>query len=56
LLADALVEAGGTADVHAQLARNGAEPFSITLDAFGAFIRDDIQKWRKIVEFAGIKN
>jgi tripartite-type tricarboxylate transporter receptor subunit TctC len=56
LLADALVEVGATADVRTQLARNGGEPFSLTLDAFGAFIRDDIQKWRKVVEFAGIKN
>jgi tripartite-type tricarboxylate transporter receptor subunit TctC len=55
LLADALVEAGESADIKAQLARNGAEPFSITLDKFGAFIAEDIAKWRKVVEFAQIK-
>ncbi len=55
LLADALVEAGESADVKAQLARNGAEPLSITLDKFGAFIAEDIAKWRKVVEFAQIK-
>jgi tripartite-type tricarboxylate transporter receptor subunit TctC len=55
-LADALVEAGEQADVQEQLKRSGAERFSITLDKFGAFIREDIEKWRKIVDFAGVKN
>jgi tripartite-type tricarboxylate transporter receptor subunit TctC len=55
ILVDALVEAGNAEDVKAQLAKNGAEPFSLTLDAFGAFIQDDIKKWQKVVEFAGIK-
>ena len=55
LLADALVEAGDNADMKTQLNRNGAEPLSITLDKFGAFIADDIKKWRKVVEFAQIK-
>jgi len=54
-LADALVEAGENADVKTQLARNGAEPLSITLDKFGAFIAEDIAKWRKVVDFAQIK-
>jgi tripartite-type tricarboxylate transporter receptor subunit TctC len=54
VLADALVEAGQSADIKAQLANNGAEPFVTTLDAFGTFIRDDIAKWRKVVEFAGV--
>jgi tripartite-type tricarboxylate transporter receptor subunit TctC len=56
LLADGLVEAGENADVKAQLDRNGAEPLSITLDKFGAFIAEDIKKWRTVVEFAQIKN
>jgi tripartite-type tricarboxylate transporter receptor subunit TctC len=54
VLADALVEAGKAADIQAQLANSGAEPFVVTLDAFGTFIRDDIAKWRKVVEFAGV--
>jgi tripartite-type tricarboxylate transporter receptor subunit TctC len=54
-LADALVEAGENADVKTQLARNGAEPLSITLDKFGTFIAEDIEKWRKVVDFAQIK-
>jgi tripartite-type tricarboxylate transporter receptor subunit TctC len=56
LLADGLVEAGENADVKAQLDRNGAEPLSITLDKFGAFIAEDIKKWRAVVEFAQIRN
>jgi tripartite-type tricarboxylate transporter receptor subunit TctC len=56
LLADGLVEAGESPDVKAQLDRNGAEPLSITLDKFGAFIAEDIKKWRTVVEFAQIKN
>jgi tripartite-type tricarboxylate transporter receptor subunit TctC len=55
VLADTLVEAGDAADVKTQLARNGAEPFSITLDKFGEFIQSDIKKWQRVVEFAGIK-
>jgi tripartite-type tricarboxylate transporter receptor subunit TctC len=55
VLADALVEAGDAADVKTQLARNGAEPFSIALDRFGEFIQTDIKKWQRVVEFAGIK-
>ena len=52
---DALVEAGNSEDVKTQLARNGAQPLSITLDQFGTFIADDIAKWRKVVDFAQIK-
>lgn len=55
-IADALVETGEMADVQAQLQRNGAERLSITLDKFGAFIHLDIEKWRKVVQFAGIKD
>ena len=54
-LADALTEIGQSADTREQLARNGAEPLSRTLDQFGAFIRDDVEKWRKVVEHAGIR-
>jgi tripartite-type tricarboxylate transporter receptor subunit TctC len=54
-IADALVETEGMADVQAQLQRNGAEKLSITLDKFSAFIHHDVEKWKKVVEFAGIK-
>jgi hypothetical protein len=56
VLADTLVEAGGMGDVQTQLQRNGAERLSVTLDAFGVFVREDIAKWKKVVEFADIKN
>lgn len=56
LLADGLVEAGESAGIKTQLVRNGAEPLSITLDKFDAFIAEDIVKWRKVVEFANIQN
>jgi tripartite-type tricarboxylate transporter receptor subunit TctC len=55
-IADALVETEGMADVQAQLQRSGAERLSITLEKFGAFIHHDIDKWKKVVEFAGIKD
>jgi tripartite-type tricarboxylate transporter receptor subunit TctC len=55
LLADGLVEAGENAEVRTQLGRNGAEPLSITLENFSAFIAEDIKKWRTVVEFAQIK-
>lgn len=54
-IADALVETEGMADVQTQLQRNGAERLSIVLDKFSAFIHQDIEKWRKVVQFAGIK-
>jgi tripartite-type tricarboxylate transporter receptor subunit TctC len=55
MLAEGLVAVGEDSDVKTQLARNGAEPFSLTLDEFAAFIAQDIKKWRNVVEFAQIK-
>ncbi len=53
-LADALVAANALPDVQSQLAANGAEPLALTLDAFAAFIRDDIKNMKVIVDYAGI--
>ena len=36
-------------------ARQGAEPTAMTPDAFGAFMKSDIEKWAKLIEQAGIK-
>ena len=36
-------------------ARQGAEPMAMTPDAFGAFMKSDIEKWAKPIEQAGIK-
>jgi tripartite-type tricarboxylate transporter receptor subunit TctC len=53
-LADALVAANAFPDVQAQLAANGAEPLALKLDAFTAFIRDDIKRMKTVVDYAGI--
>jgi tripartite-type tricarboxylate transporter receptor subunit TctC len=41
--------------VMAQLAEQGVEPFSGTVDEFAAFIQSDIGKWREVVDKAGIQ-
>ncbi len=33
----------------------GAEPMPMTSDEFGKFIAEDIEKWAKVIKFAGIK-
>lgn len=53
-LADALLAANARPDVQAQLAANGAEPRELKLDAFAAFIREDIKKMKVVVDYAGI--
>ena len=42
-------------EVRERLAAQGAEPLVSTPEAFGRKIRDDIQKWGKVVQSAGIK-
>jgi tripartite-type tricarboxylate transporter receptor subunit TctC len=53
-LADTLIAANAKPDVQSQLAANGAEPRGLKLDAFAAFVREDIKKMKVIVDFAGI--
>ncbi len=53
-LADALIAINAQPDVQSQLGANGAEPLTLKLDAFAAFIRDDIKKMKVIVDYAGI--
>jgi tripartite-type tricarboxylate transporter receptor subunit TctC len=53
-VADALVAANALPDVQAQLAANGAEPLGLRLDAFAAFIRDDIKRMKVVVDYEGI--
>ena len=53
-VADALVAANALPDVQSQLAANGAEPLGLRLDAFAAFIRDDIKRMKLVVDYAGI--
>ena len=40
--------------MKAKLAINGADPLSLTPDAYATFVREDIAKWRTIVQAAGI--
>jgi tripartite-type tricarboxylate transporter receptor subunit TctC len=46
----------GLADRHmkARLAEGGGEPMPMTTEEFGKFTADDIEKWRKVIEFAGV--
>jgi len=53
-LADALMAANALPDVQSQLAANGAEPLALKLDAFTAFIREDMKRMKTVVDYAGI--
>jgi tripartite-type tricarboxylate transporter receptor subunit TctC len=50
-----LIKLLGSGDVREALIAQGIEPIASTPDAFGQRIRDDLDKWRKIVSAAGIK-
>jgi tripartite-type tricarboxylate transporter receptor subunit TctC len=41
--------------IKARLAELGATVFASSSDAFGTFIREETEKWAKVVQFAGIK-
>ena len=40
--------------VRARLVKGGGMPMAMTPSEFGKFIADDAEKWRKVIEFAGI--
>ncbi len=42
-------------DFRTRLAGLGVDPASSTPEAFGAYIRDETERWRKVVKDAGIK-
>ena len=42
-------------EVKAQLAGQGIELATMNGEQFGAFIRQDIEKWTRVVKAAGIK-
>jgi tripartite-type tricarboxylate transporter receptor subunit TctC len=49
------VNAGLTdAKLLARIADGGGAPMRMTPDEFSKFVRDDIEKWRKVIEFAQI--
>ena len=43
----------GAADLKERLATLGAEPGSMTVDAFARYVRDEIAKWTKVVKESG---
>jgi tripartite-type tricarboxylate transporter receptor subunit TctC len=43
------------ADVKEAWSKQGAAPMGMTVDQFGAFLRQDIQKWSKVVKDTGMK-
>jgi tripartite-type tricarboxylate transporter receptor subunit TctC len=47
-------KAAETPEMKAKLAANGADTLTMSPDAFAAYVKDDVAKWRKIVETAGV--
>jgi tripartite-type tricarboxylate transporter receptor subunit TctC len=45
----------GSAEVKDGWAKQGAVPMPMSLDQFDKFIRDDVQKWAKLVKDTGMK-
>jgi len=43
------------ADTRKRIVALGADPRAMTSAEFGKFIADEIEKWRKVIQFAGIK-
>jgi tripartite-type tricarboxylate transporter receptor subunit TctC len=55
-LAAATAKALETPDVRIAFAALGFDPLSGTPDEFAAFYRSEVEKWRKVVEAAGLTN
>jgi tripartite-type tricarboxylate transporter receptor subunit TctC len=53
-LNEAAVTAIKSADVHDRLASQGAILVGSTPEQFAAFLREEIAKWRKVMQAAGI--
>ena len=53
-IADVVSRAMARDDMKAKLTANGADPWSLKPAEFSTFVRDDIAKWKKIVEAAGV--
>ena len=45
----------GRADVRAEWAKQGAAPMLMSADEFAQFMREDIEKWARIVKISGAK-
>jgi tripartite-type tricarboxylate transporter receptor subunit TctC len=44
-----------TAEMKEQLAKIGQEAAWNTPEEFAAFLRDEVEKWRKVIPAAGLK-
>jgi tripartite-type tricarboxylate transporter receptor subunit TctC len=53
-LADAIEEIAAGDDVKRRLAAAGADALALSLDRFGEFMTEEIPKWARVIEFAGV--
>lgn len=51
----AVVQAAGQDDVKRQLGVNGADPMVASPEEFGAYVREEVGKWAKVIAFSGTK-
>ena len=49
-----LVRAANQPDIVATLAADGSRPMVMAPEAFGAYLRDEISKWGRVIKAAGI--
>ena len=54
-LNDALVRAMKTPEMKEALARIGQDPLWSTPEEFAAFLREETDKWRKVIQATGLK-
>jgi tripartite-type tricarboxylate transporter receptor subunit TctC len=54
-LAAAVIKAARAPDIRQRLLEQGAEPIGSTPEAFGAQLREEVARWRKVVEGSGIR-
>ena len=54
-LNEAVTKITSSADVKAAWGKQGAAPIILNADAFDKYIKDDIEKWAKVIKTAGIK-
>jgi len=54
-LNEAVLAAVRTPEVRAKLIEQGADPLEVGPEAFGAYIRAEIDKWSRVIREAGIK-
>jgi tripartite-type tricarboxylate transporter receptor subunit TctC len=51
----AVVKVVNTADFRERLKAEGSDPVGNTPEEYAAFLRDEILKWRRVIQFAGVK-